>query len=137
MGHGVGQVVFQLKQGAATPALLKIQCGSNPLRHGSDIFDEKLQKRPKPEDFSLFWSWRWDLNPRPIDYESIALPLRHSSIFNFKNGQSGSYESAALPTEPLQQITQPNFQLSNNKYDTEKSAFRQEAIAQNRRDVIK
>ena len=28
-----------------------------------------------------FWSWRWDLNPRPIDYESIALPLRHSSSY--------------------------------------------------------
>ncbi len=27
-----------------------------------------------------FWSWWRDLNPRPIDYESIALPLRHTSI---------------------------------------------------------
>ena len=25
------------------------------------------------------WSWWRDLNPRPIDYESIALPLRHTS----------------------------------------------------------
>ena len=44
------------------------------------------------------------MNPRPIDYESIALPLRHSSIFNFTNGLSGSYESAALPTELFQRI---------------------------------
>ena len=29
----------------------------------------------------VFWSWKWDLNPRPIDYESIALPLRHSSNY--------------------------------------------------------
>ncbi len=28
----------------------------------------------------MFWSWWRDLNPRPIDYESIALPLRHTSI---------------------------------------------------------
>ncbi len=30
---------------------------------------------------AVLWSWKWDLNPRPIDYESIALPLRHSSKF--------------------------------------------------------
>ena len=28
------------------------------------------------------WSWWRDLNPRPIDYESIALPLRHTSVSN-------------------------------------------------------
>ena len=22
---------------------------------------------------SIVWSWRWDLNPRPIDYESTGL----------------------------------------------------------------
>ena len=22
----------------------------------------------------IFWSWRWDSNPRPADYESAALP---------------------------------------------------------------
>ena len=27
-----------------------------------------------------FWSWWRDSDPRPIDYESIALPLRHTSI---------------------------------------------------------
>ena len=33
-----------------------------------------------------FWSWWRDLNPRPIDYESIALPLRHTSkICCFQN----------------------------------------------------
>ena len=26
------------------------------------------------------WSWWRDSDPRPIDYESIALPLRHTSI---------------------------------------------------------
>jgi hypothetical protein len=24
--------------------------------------------------------WRWDPNPQPIDYKSIALPLRHVEI---------------------------------------------------------
>ena len=28
----------------------------------------------------LLWSWWRDSDPRPIDYESIALPLRHTSI---------------------------------------------------------
>ena len=45
--------------------------------------EKRIEKRTKRKsrlrDFS-FWSWKWDLNPRPIDYESIALPLRHSSI---------------------------------------------------------
>ena len=27
----------------------------------------------------FFWSWWRDSDPRPIDYESIALPLRHTS----------------------------------------------------------
>jgi hypothetical protein len=26
-------------------------------------------------------SWRWDLNPRPADYESAALPLSYASFF--------------------------------------------------------
>ena len=46
-------------------------------------------KRTKRNDNLLskivvsFWSWWRDLNPRPIDYESIALPLRHTSIIKF------------------------------------------------------
>lgn len=63
MGHGVGQVVFQLKQGAATPALLKIQCGSNPLRHGSDIFDEKLQKKAETRRFQPFLELEMGFEP--------------------------------------------------------------------------
>ena len=35
-------------------------------------------KNKTPEKFGSFSWWR-DLNPRPIDYESIALPLRHTS----------------------------------------------------------
>ena len=34
-----------------------------------------------PRTYIHYWSWKWDLNPRPIDYESIALPLRHSSVY--------------------------------------------------------
>ena len=33
------------------------------------------------QKFLFCWSWWRDLNPRPIDYESIALPLRHTSVF--------------------------------------------------------
>ena len=36
---------------------------------------------PSAFGLPLKWSWKWDLNPRPIDYESIALPLRHSSNY--------------------------------------------------------
>ena len=25
------------------------------------------------------WSWRWDLNPQPADYKSVALPLSYTS----------------------------------------------------------
>ena len=25
------------------------------------------------------WSWRWELNPQPTDYKSVALPLSYSS----------------------------------------------------------
>jgi hypothetical protein len=28
-----------------------------------------------------YLSWRWDLNPRPADYESAALPLSYASFF--------------------------------------------------------
>lgn len=30
------------------------------------------------------WSWWWDLNSRPADYESAALPLCYTSINNMK-----------------------------------------------------
>ena len=33
----------------------------------------------------LQWSWRWDSNPRPIDYESIALPAAPLQQTDFKN----------------------------------------------------
>lgn len=29
--------------------------------------------------FYFTWSWWWESDPRPIDYESIALPLSHTS----------------------------------------------------------
>ena len=31
----------------------------------------KKQHRDKPN--AALWSWKWDLNPRPIDYESTGL----------------------------------------------------------------
>ena len=37
-------------------------------------------KKPRSEERGFFWSWWRDLNPRPTDYESVALPLRHTSI---------------------------------------------------------
>ena len=44
---------------------------------------DEMQKRHSGRcPLCLFWSWWWDLNPRPIDYESIALPLRHTSDLN-------------------------------------------------------
>ena len=57
-------------------------------RDYSVVFDLQTKKRP----FRIsFWSWRWDSNPRPIDYESIALPatllqqLNHYTTYFQKN----------------------------------------------------
>ena len=39
-----------------------------------------------PPSLSIFyWSWWWDSNSQPIDYKSIALPLRHISKYNSNN----------------------------------------------------
>lgn len=35
-----------------------------------------------PSLLSFCWSWWWDSNSQPIDYKSIALPLRHISKYN-------------------------------------------------------
>ena len=38
-----------------------------------------------PSLSSFYWSWWWDSNSQPIDYKSIALPLRHISKYNSNN----------------------------------------------------
>lgn len=40
-----------------------------------------------PSLSSFYWSWWWDSNSQPIDYKSIALPLRHISKYNSNNRQ--------------------------------------------------
>ena len=38
-------------------------------------FKSQTKKQDNLKKVALFlWSWRWDLNPRPADYESAALP---------------------------------------------------------------
>ena len=32
----------------------------------------------------ILWSWWWELNPRPADYESAALPLCYTSGINLR-----------------------------------------------------
>ena len=32
-------------------------------------------------NYPPIWSWQRDLNPRPTDYKSVALPLSYASIF--------------------------------------------------------
>ena len=49
---------------------------SAPLGFKSPLIYKKVQHKLHP----FVWSWWRDLNPRPTDYESVALPLRHTSI---------------------------------------------------------
>jgi hypothetical protein len=54
----------------AVPAFLILYLGR---------IQEKIQDREKAKTLTQIESYRWDLNPQPIDYESIALPLSHGS----------------------------------------------------------
>ena len=39
---------------------------------------EQAQKEEREATSDEDWSRRWDLNPRPADYESAALPLSYT-----------------------------------------------------------
>ena len=46
---------------------------------------EKKRPRFDPRPRICKWSRRWDLNPRPADYESAALPLSYAGYRQFGN----------------------------------------------------
>ena len=55
---------------------------------------------------ALLWSRRWDLNPQPTDYKSVALPIellrRKSRLWCLgaeSNHRHRDFQSLALPTE--------------------------------------
>ena len=42
--------------------------------------DEEAREEKREVSSEEDWSRRWDLNPRPADYESAALPLSYTGL---------------------------------------------------------
>ena len=77
--------------------------------HGPSFYNAtgaffKIGLPPKAGSPVHAWSWRWELNPQPTDYKSVALPLSYSSSCFWcleaeSNHRHGDFQSPALPTE--------------------------------------
>ena len=56
--------------------------------------DEEAREEKREVSSEEDWSRRWDLNPRPADYESAALPLSYT-------GLSRTYERRRVRFYPM------------------------------------
>ncbi len=78
---------------------------------------KKLNSKNTVNRFEIYgvWSRRWDLNPQPTDYKSVALPIellrRKSRLWCLgaeSNHRHRDFQSLALPTElPRQKFGDP------------------------------
>ena len=83
--------------GFEPPKLIAADLQSAPFGH-SGTYPYELPS------YSKGWSWRWDLNPQPADYKSVALPveLHQRDIWcrgAGSNHRHRDFQSLALPTE--------------------------------------
>ncbi len=79
---------------------------------------KKLNSKNTVNRFEIYgvWSRRWDLNPQPTDYKSVALPIEllrrtESRLWCLgaeSNHRHRDFQSLALPTElPRQKFGDP------------------------------
>ena len=86
--------------------LADTQCPHGLAHHYCRIHTNFKNKKT-PNSNPMFWSRRWDLNPQPTDYKSVALPIEllrraESRLWCLgaeSNHRHRDFQSLALPTE--------------------------------------